>query len=138
MKIEKILEERASRYGEFEDVAEYSQKLKGMWYDSIKSTDKITDPMNEAMEMLLHKLARIFSGDKTYKDSFVDLIGYAELYLKELDKDEDKCEDLDKSIKSDVNIFEKDDVSNQINKALQNNKEIQKMINELQEKYNFM
>ena len=89
MSINEVLKERASRYGEFKDVATYSQHLKELWYDSIKEDDIISEPMQEAMEMILHKIARIFSGDKNYKDNFIDLIGYAELYLKEVERVED-------------------------------------------------
>lgn len=38
----------------------------------------------EALEMIVHKIARILNGDPNHKDSWQDIVGYAELVNKGL------------------------------------------------------
>ena len=84
---DKILEERGSRYGDFDDIAEISQTLKDMWYMKANLDFKEpTDTMNEAMEMVLHKLARMINGDRYYEDNIIDMQNYLELYRQEVIK----------------------------------------------------
>ena len=75
-----MLTERGARYGEFVDVAYVAQEVKRVlrggetWKDT-------TNPQREALEMIANKLARIVNGDANYRDSWVDIIGYAQLVL---------------------------------------------------------
>jgi glucan phosphorylase len=86
--VDKVLEERSDKYGSFHTLAEMSQEIKAMYY---KNTSNIeTEAMNEAMEMIIHKLVRIFNGDPMYKDNLIDIQGYCQLYLDELDRIESK------------------------------------------------
>ena len=67
MKIGQILEERGTRYGEFEDQSFLSQALKyimrhGGW-------DRLGDDQKEALEMMAVKMARILNGDPDHIDS---------------------------------------------------------------------
>jgi hypothetical protein len=39
----------------------------------------------EACEMIAHKLGRIVNGDPNYADSWVDIAGYAQLVVNELE-----------------------------------------------------
>jgi len=78
----KLLEERGKRYGEFSDLATMSQTIKDMWY--VLAPDNVTPGMNEAMEMVIHKLCRVINGDRFYLDNIDDMIGYLELYRKEV------------------------------------------------------
>ena len=39
----------------------------------------------EALEMILHKIARIVNGDPDYADSWVDIAGYAKLVADRLE-----------------------------------------------------
>jgi hypothetical protein len=75
-----ILEERGNRYGEFREQAIKSQSLKNY----VLASKLPEDYMNEAMEMILHKIARIANGDPMYVDSWRDIGAYAELVVKEL------------------------------------------------------
>ena len=50
--------------------------------DGIES-DKV---LLEAMEMILHKIARIFNGDEIYIDNWADIAGYATLAVQYLEK----------------------------------------------------
>lgn len=80
--INSTLEERGKRYGKFEDHARISQNLKAMmlegnWFD-MESDQK------EALEMIVHKIARILNGDPNYDDSWHDIAGYATLVAERL------------------------------------------------------
>ena len=77
-----ILEERGSRYGEFKDFSQLSQSLK-----SYTTNVDMDDYMHEALDMIMHKIARICNGDPQYIDSWQDIAGYAELVVKELKKE---------------------------------------------------
>jgi len=42
--------------------------------------------MREALEMILHKIARILNGNPNYADSWQDIAGYAQLIVKRLNE----------------------------------------------------
>ena len=82
MEIGQILEERGTRYGEFEDQSFLSQALKdtmrhGGW-------DRLGDDQKEALEMMAVKMARILNGDPDHIDSWHDIAGYALLVVDQL------------------------------------------------------
>jgi len=84
MQTEEILKQRGNRYGEFEDLAVISQKLKDIVYEvEGVGQDKA---LMEAIEMIMHKIARILNGDETYIDNWVDIAGYATLAVHYLEK----------------------------------------------------
>jgi hypothetical protein len=83
MSIDKILEERGKVYGEFVDHAALAQRLKTA-LKSHRDYDKVDFDMKEAMDMVLHKMARIVNGDPYYLDSWVDIVGYIELVIRRL------------------------------------------------------
>ena len=87
MSIDKTLEERGSRYGEFINHAIITQSLKGIIYSALTQQQKQLPPdMNEALDMICHKIGRIVNGDPTYVDSWVDIAGYAQLVVNRLQK----------------------------------------------------
>ena len=108
-KFDEILNERSNRYGDFEMLSDISQTMKELWYftqnDNFKEP---TNAMNEAMEMVLHKLARCFNGDRYYEDNIIDAINYLRLYLKSIEN-----------------------VNNEINECSDN------VIKDLEKRYNF-
>lgn len=79
--IEKTLEERGSRYGNFEGHAYITQDIKRAMKRGINSTnwESLSNDKKEALEMIAHKIGRILNGDSNYKDSWVDIEGYAHL-----------------------------------------------------------
>lgn len=81
--IDKVLEERGARYGEFPKHAEISQTLKTIIF-CYKGRDNFADDQIEAIEMVCHKLARILNGDADYADSWTDIAGYAKLVADRL------------------------------------------------------
>ena len=78
MNIDKILAERGSRYGEFDEHAKITQNLKRAMENS-PNWHKLPDYMKEALEMNAHKIGRILNGDPFYVDSWTDVVGYAKL-----------------------------------------------------------
>ena len=76
--IDKVLDERGKRYGEFCDHAALTQNLKGAMTAHPKYC-LLTNDKKEAHEMIQHKVGRIINGDSNYKDSWTDIIGYTKL-----------------------------------------------------------
>lgn len=76
--LNKTLEERGSRYGEFDEQARITQNIKAAMRDS-KNWDKLPPIMKESLEMQAGKISRILNGDPYYDDSWHDLAGYSSL-----------------------------------------------------------
>lgn len=83
MTIEKTLEERGKRYGEFAEHARISQNLKRVMRDS-ENWKRMSDDKREALEMIAHKIARILNGSPDYFDNWHDIEGYAKLISNSL------------------------------------------------------
>lgn len=84
-KIETILEVRGTRYGEFCNQAALSQALSNLMKGfNPEKWNSLPPYMRESLEMIQHKIARILNGDPYYDDSWVDVIGYAQLAVDEL------------------------------------------------------
>jgi hypothetical protein len=72
--------ERGNSYGDFDVMAELSQKLKmEIEEHDRKSSILMTVSQKEAMELILLKIARIAVGDAQHEDSWRDIAGYANL-----------------------------------------------------------
>lgn len=84
MKIEHILSERGNNYGDFRDQAIISQSFKHI---IAEFGEDLSTSQREALEMIVHKIARILNGNPNYKDSWVDIVGYAQLVVNELESD---------------------------------------------------
>ena len=85
--IEKVLEERGKRYGEFVDHACITQNIKRAMKSS-PNWHRLPDDMKESLEMIAHKMGRILNGDPSYIDSWTDIVGYAKLVETDLIKKE--------------------------------------------------
>ena len=90
--IDEVLETRGTRYGTFKNNAEITQKLKSaMSYHIVmhNTCTIFTDVQREAIDNIIQKLGRIANGDPHYEDNWVDIIGYAQLVLDDLQTKED-------------------------------------------------
>lgn len=76
--IQKTLDERGGRYGDFKDHARITQSLKRVMRET-PNWDGLSDDKKEALEMIAHKIGRILNGDPEYDDSYIDIQGYAKL-----------------------------------------------------------
>lgn len=82
--IDEVLTERGNRYGKFKDHAAISQSLKWMMLKE-DGWENLESDQKEALEMIMHKIARILNGDPNYADSWVDIAGYAKLVSDRLE-----------------------------------------------------
>ena len=80
-----ILNERGTTYGEFHNRAALSQSLSDIMTTG-RSWPKLSPAQREALQMIQHKIARILNGDPFYLDSWVDIVGYAELGKRETER----------------------------------------------------
>ena len=87
--IDKTLEQRGNRYGEFNEHARITQNLKKAMHDS-PNWEGLSDDKKEALEMVQHKIGRILNGDPEYHDSWYDIIGYVKLVEGTLEGEENK------------------------------------------------
>ena len=95
MVIEETLNERGKRYGDFDKHALITQSIKLIMQgrSSLEQIqletnwDKMSFDKREALEMIAHKIGRILNGDPNYKDSWVDIAGYAQLVANSLTDD---------------------------------------------------
>ncbi len=81
--INTVLNERGTRYGDFDEHAKLTQNLKVTMYEHPKYT-QLAPYQAEALEMIQHKIGRIINGDPNYDDSWVDISGYATLVVDKL------------------------------------------------------
>jgi hypothetical protein len=95
--IHDLLNERGDRYGEFKTHAEVTQKIKEALFSGA-SFAYLDYDQKEALEMVAHKLGRIVNGDPNYLDSWVDIIGYTQLVLDRLKKDQEPVTSIDEYI----------------------------------------
>lgn len=76
--VDETIATRASRYGDFKDVAQISQDFLSI-ARAAPGWERMDTTQREGTTLILHKLARALSGDPTYKDNWHDIGGYAKL-----------------------------------------------------------
>lgn len=81
--IDKVLEERGSRYGAFKDHAFISQSLQEVLWKT-ENWHKMPLDSRQALIVICDKIARMLNGDPEYDDNWVDIIGYATLVLNRI------------------------------------------------------
>nr|DAO88414.1 MAG TPA: Nucleotide modification associated domain 1 [Caudoviricetes sp.] len=85
--IEEVLNERQDTHGDYKLVSKISQILKDVCEAHLQSD--LTPTKAEALDMILHKIARIVCGNGNFKDHWVDIAGYATLAAKDEEQDRD-------------------------------------------------
>jgi len=88
--ITEILKDRGSKYGLFNRQAYIAQALKNIIHFELDNKRMTPDYIREALDMILHKIARIVNGDPLYEDSWVDIIGYTQLVLNGIREEKEK------------------------------------------------
>ncbi len=91
--INNILDERGNRYGDFSSNATTTQLIKQA-INLGDTVDKLAFYQRESLEMIAHKISRIVNGDANYIDSWVDIVGYAQLVIDKLQHDKDEIQQL--------------------------------------------
>lgn len=78
MNLEQTLQDRGSEYGNFTTQATMAQEMK----ESIRANpgfSRLVPHQAEALDMILHKIARIVNGNPNNVDSWLDIEGYARI-----------------------------------------------------------
>jgi hypothetical protein len=83
--VTETLNERGNRYGEYVDVSATAQTIKNV-LRSGDSWETMEPYMQESLDLIANKLARIVNGNPFYADSWHDCAGYATLVEIELEK----------------------------------------------------
>lgn len=80
------LKDRGEKYGVFASHAHISQTLKDI-LGVTSGWRRLSFSQKEALELIMHKIARILNGDPNYDDSWRDIAGYSQLIVNELNAD---------------------------------------------------
>lgn len=91
MSLDDTLKARKARYGDFTDHAAYAQRLK-MVCRSAPSWGLMTTVHQEALDMIMHKIARALCGDPDYADTWHDIAGYAKCAEERCNEKRDACQ----------------------------------------------
>lgn len=78
---QQLLETREQAHGDYRKVASVAQSLKRTVRDGVLDV-----PQQEALEMICVKIARIVCGNADFIDHWVDIAGYAQLIVNDLEK----------------------------------------------------
>lgn len=81
--VNQTLATRGQNYGKFSGVAEIEQGFKTL-LRAAPNWDKLSADKKSALEMIVHKMARVLNGNPEYSDSWHDIAGYAKLIENEL------------------------------------------------------
>lgn len=73
-----LTDTRKQSHGKIQDVGEVSQKLKAITHTS-KNWETMSNSQREALDLIVHKMARILVGDPDFKDHWDDIAGYASI-----------------------------------------------------------
>lgn len=85
LNVDTLLQERAQSYGTFVSLAKTAQEFKSVLYRELGSRNKrLADDQAEALDMIIHKIARIINGNADHVDSWADIAGYAKLVAERL------------------------------------------------------
>jgi hypothetical protein len=82
MPIDDTLKDRGKTHGPWPNYCHIAQELKGLVMET--NTPKRTEQINEGLDMICGKLARILTGDPNEPDHWRDIQGYARLVEKEI------------------------------------------------------
>ena len=74
-----ILDERRKQHGDFSVHAALSQRLKAVAQSDAGNYGGLAETQREAIDMILHKIARILAGDPNHRDHWDDIAGYAKI-----------------------------------------------------------
>ena len=90
--INDILNERGNRYGDFASNATTTQMIKHA-LSLGENAHNLSYSQREALDMIAHKMSRIVNGNPDYIDSWVDIVGYAQLVIDRLESQDEENDD---------------------------------------------
>lgn len=101
--VDKTLQQRGARYGDFGARAKITQELKRTMRES-PNWAQLSDDKKEALEMIANKIGRILNGDPEYHDSWHDIIGYTRLVEQTLTPDHETSGPITTQVNSNIDI----------------------------------
>lgn len=84
--INKILNDRGSRYGDFGEQAQVSRAIKES-FESTPNWSSLPPYIREGLDLVAVKISRMLCGDPMYMDNVVDILGYMTLVKTEMEKE---------------------------------------------------
>jgi hypothetical protein len=78
MSVTGLIQERGQTHGAFENNARVAQFLRAYWRQQ-PAWAEMPEIQREALDQMAGKFSRIFSGQSTFRDHFLDVAGYAQL-----------------------------------------------------------
>jgi hypothetical protein len=85
MNVQDTLDERQHTHGDFAENARVMQAMKEVARSGV-SWKHLTPVQREALEMIIHKVGRIVTGNPDVPDHWLDIEGYARLVRDRLDE----------------------------------------------------
>ena len=82
--IRSVLNQREKNYGDYSDVSDTSQRIKNVLRQN-PNWDELFQFQRESLDMIANKIARIVNGNNEYADSWIDIVGYAQLVVDRLE-----------------------------------------------------
>jgi len=82
-----LLAERGKTHGDYTEHANVTQGLKRVAQQTENYWSKLNDTQRESLDMIVHKIGRILSGDPNYADHWDDIAGYARLISQRIAAD---------------------------------------------------
>ena len=79
-----LIGERNETHGNFLNNSYTSQAIKRIYNVSQEHTRPLAAYQREALDMIAHKIGRIFAGDADFLDHWLDIAGYATLVHRQL------------------------------------------------------
>lgn len=79
-----LIGERNETHGNFLSNSYTSQAIKQIYNESQDHTKPLDAYQREALDMIAHKIGRIFAGDADFLDHWLDIAGYATLVHRQL------------------------------------------------------
>lgn len=79
-----LIGERNETHGNFLNNSYTSQAIKQIYNVSQEHTKPLAAYQREALDMIAHKIGRIFAGDADFLDHWLDIAGYATLVHRQL------------------------------------------------------
>ena len=83
-----ILNEREKTHGDINEGAPVYRLLKRAFYTGKNNIDDFSSIQEQVLDAIFMKIARISCGDPNFIDHWQDIVGYATLAVKELEKNE--------------------------------------------------
>jgi len=81
------LDERQKTHGDYEEHARITQRLKMVVRSELRARGGVLNfQQQESIDMILHKIGRIISGNPDYADHWLDIAGYATLIVRSLER----------------------------------------------------